>query len=423
MKPRGDVITRDRTELGPLLGLQPWPLAVVTASLYAVFFLAIIVWTLRVALDIYQRRSDAAMIELALALASQIDMVAHEGLVSDAQTRSPAYARLLGPLEQMQLAMHEVRGVYTKRIHPDGDMVYVLDTAQSAIPALRDRATTITRVGERVLMDTIEPGLVATVLAGKPWLDSESFVESGVRLRGIYVPLRGESGRVVGMLGLDFEEGELRNLSHRWARDLALPATGALIVVAGLLGALVLYLRRELAAVLAALREETVRDSLTGLFNRRHFTHSLQQHADLACRTGRSLGLLVMDVDRFKSINDALGHASGDRILAAIAETLGQSARSEDIACRIGGEEFALILPGTGAAQAAALFGRFAERVRRPIDEQGDRGLMLTVSAGVAALQPGEGADALLLRADRALYAAKRAGRDRCEVADEGTRK
>ena len=400
-----------------ILGLQPLPLAILVAALYVLVFLVVTLWTLRIALEGYQRRSDEAMVDLALAVASQIDMAGHETLLRDAQTGSPEYLRLLAPLEQMHLAMHDVRGVYTKRIGADGDMVYVLDTAQSSIESLRERATAVTRVGQRVPIETIEPGQVSTVLSGKPWLDAESFVEGGVRLRSVFVPLRGSGGDILGMLGIDFEEEGSRSVGRRWARDLALPGMGALGLVAGLLGLLVLVLRRELGSVLVALREESLRDGLTALFNRRQFGRSLAQHVDLATRTARPLGLMLLDVDHFKSINDALGHPGGDRVLVGIAEALAGGARSEDIACRIGGEEFALILPGTDAAQALIVYERIASRIRRPLDERGDIGLELSVSAGIATLLPGETAEGFMLRADRALYSAKRAGRDRIEVA------
>jgi diguanylate cyclase (GGDEF)-like protein len=85
--------------------------------------------------------------------------------------------------------------------------------------------------------------------------------------------------------------------------------------------------------------------------------------------------------------------------------------------CRIGGEEFALVLPGTDVLQARVLFDRIAGATRRPLNERGDIGLTLTVSAGIAALLASEDADGLMLRADRALYGAKRDGRDRCETA------
>ncbi len=387
------------------------------ALVYLALFVAFGAWTLSVGLDVYQRRTDSAMVDFALALASQVDMDAHERIREDSQTGSVEYTRLLAPLEKMHLGMHEVRGVYTKRIDDDGDMVYVLDTAQSRIPELRERATAVTRVGERVLMYTIEPELVATVLSGKPWVDAESFLEGNVLLRGIYVPLRAAGGKVVGMLGMDFEESELRAIAAQWGWGLVLPAVVSLGLVSGLLGALVWLLRNELGIILAALREETIRDSLTGMFNRRHFNHSLARHVELAQHTGRSISLVMIDVDKFKSINDTLGHASGDRVLMMVAEALAQCARSEDIACRIGGEEFALILPGTDQRQSQVLFSRVAGMIRRPLGQSGDVGLALSVSAGIASLIPGEDAEGLMLRADRALYGAKRSGRDCVELA------
>ncbi len=233
------------------------------ALVYLALFVAFGAWTLSVGLDVYQRRTDSAMVDFALALASQVDMDAHERIREDSQTGSVEYTRLLAPLEKMHLAMHEVRGVYTKRIDDDGDMVYVLDTAQSRIPELRERATAVTRVGERVLMYTIEPELVATVLSGKPWVDAESFLEGNVLLRGIYVPLRAAGGKVVGMLGMDFEESELRAIAAQWGWGLVLPAVVSLGLVSGLLGALVWLLRNELGIILAALREETIRGCIT----------------------------------------------------------------------------------------------------------------------------------------------------------------
>ncbi len=419
MRSRAETLLRDRAELGPFLGLPPRRLGVLVSVLYLGVFMAFTVSMLQSSLEAFQRRSDAHMVELALALASQVNMDAHERLASDGQTESEEYTRLMLPLEQMHLAMHEVSGVYTKRIGDDGDLVYVLDTAQSAIPSLRTRATSQTRVAQPVLMDTIEPGLVATVLSGTPWIDVESFIEGGVRLRGIYVPLRLADGSVAGMLGIDFADGELRDIARRWSRDLALPGVALLGLVALLLGGFVWMLRQQLGLILSALRDETARDALTGLLNRRHLDRALPVHVDLAHRTGRALSLLMVDVDRFKTINDALGDTGGDRVFVVIAAALQQCVRSEDIVCRIGGEEFALVLPGTDAVQAKVLFDRIAGVIRRPLDERGDIGLGLSVSAGIASLQPAEGADGLMTRADRALYEAKRDGRDRCEFAPE----
>ncbi len=411
--------TRDRAELGYFLGLQPRSLGLLVAALYLVVFFVVAGWIMARALALYQQRAETAVIELALVLASQIDVEAHERLQADAQTRSPDYMRQLAPLERMHLVTHEVRGVYTKRIAADGDMVYVLDTAQSNIATLRDRASAITRVGERVLMDTIEPDMVSALLAGEPWLDRQSFLEGGITLRGVYVPLRDHAGQVVGTLGMDFEEAEFAALTRRVFADLAVPAIGVLLVLSSLLGAAVWLLREHLGDFLDVLREETIRDPLTGLFNRRHFEQRLEHHVRSAIDTKRSLSLAILDVDRFKSINDALGHAGGDSVLIMIASALRQLTRSEDIVCRIGGEEFAVIMPGTDSAQALVVQSRVADAIRRPLDEHGGVGLELSVSIGIATLDPEhELATDLMGRADRALYRAKRAGRDRCELAE-----
>ena len=410
---------RDRAELGDFLGLQPRALGLLVAGLYLTVFLLVTGWIVVRTLEFYQQRAETAVIDLALLLASQVDVDAHERLQEDGQTRSADYMRQLAPLERMHLVMHEVRGVYTKRIAVDGDMVYVLDTAQSDNPVLRDRASAITRVGERVLMDTIESGMVAAIFAGEPWLDRESFVEGGMTLRGVFVPLRDRAGQVVGMLGMDFEEAELAALARRVTTGIALPAAGGLTMFSCLLGCVVWLLRKRLGEVLDTLREETIRDPLTGLFNRRHFEQRLDHHVRSAIDTGRSLSLAILDVDRFQSINDALGHAGGDRVLIMVAAALQRRTRSDDIVCRIGGEEFAVIMPGTDSAQALILQARIATEIRRPLDNHGGVGLELSVSTGIATLdRESEAADGLMMRADRALYRAKHVGRDCCELAE-----
>ncbi|MGY1700321.1 diguanylate cyclase [Geodermatophilus sp. SYSU D00766] len=168
----------------------------------------------------------------------------------------------------------------------------------------------------------------------------------------------------------------------------------------------------------AELAEEAVRDPLTGLHNRRHLDRALG--ADLASRprTGR-LSVLLVDVDHFKSVNDRLGHAAGDRVLTAVARTLAGAVREGDTAARLGGEEFVLVLPGAGREQALER----AEQVRRAIAGQRQaldgEDVGVTVSIGVAVC-PADGASAaaLLEAADRALYTAKATGRDRVVTAD-----
>jgi diguanylate cyclase (GGDEF)-like protein len=191
--------------------------------------------------------------------------------------------------------------------------------------------------------------------------------------------------------------------------------------------------RRQLAATVAehialavanlnlreALRLQAVRDPLTGLYNRRYMQEFLDREFHSARRKHRPLAVMMLDLDHFKRYNDNFGHSAGDRALAAVGETLLRCARAEDVACRYGGEEFALILPECSLLQATAR----AEEIRRRLKEchaQSDHQATdaLTVSIGVAAFdETTDRVDLLLKFADDALYEAKRAGRDRVVAA------
>jgi diguanylate cyclase (GGDEF)-like protein/PAS domain S-box-containing protein len=175
----------------------------------------------------------------------------------------------------------------------------------------------------------------------------------------------------------------------------------------------------EIEALNRALREQAVRDPLTGLHNRRYFDETIAREVASSSRAGEPLALLAVDIDHFKAVNDDHGHAVGDRVLTAIAAVLGARVRASDLACRFGGEEFVVVLPGAGLPTAT----RRAEALRREcaaarVDSGRGAPVRVTVSIGVAAARPGEPIDETLARADQALYAAKGAGRD-CVVAAE----
>ena len=171
----------------------------------------------------------------------------------------------------------------------------------------------------------------------------------------------------------------------------------------------------ETVRLQAAVRALTVTDELTGLFNRRFFEQELRREADRARRFGRSVALVMIDVDHFKGYNDRFGHRAGDDALRGVAACLvGAAARRVDAVTRYGGEEFAVLLSETDAEGARFV----AERIREVVAESQEFLSPLTVSAGVAALC-GDAAEAesLVVQADEALYAAKREGRNRVRVA------
>jgi len=166
---------------------------------------------------------------------------------------------------------------------------------------------------------------------------------------------------------------------------------------------------------------QAMRDPLTELYNRRQLEEGLHREVLRARRTGAQVGVMAIDVDHFKRVNDTLGHEAGDIALRGIAAELASCVREEDIACRAGGEEFVIILPGTGEA---ALRSR-AEAVRSTIEEAripaGDGTLKLTVSIGLASFPSyGDSGPAVLRAADVALYKAKAAGRNRVVILTPG---
>ncbi|MEO6623377.1 MAG: sensor domain-containing diguanylate cyclase [Burkholderiaceae bacterium] len=152
----------------------------------------------------------------------------------------------------------------------------------------------------------------------------------------------------------------------------------------------------------------TTTDSLTGVNNRRAFEHSLAQELLLVKRRSTPLSLVIVDVDHFKLINDTYGHAAGDVVLQTIATLLIKSARNVDMVARIGGEEFAVVLPNTDGTSAMMV----AERMRAAVADEAWPNAPLTISLGIATLLNLETASSLFVRADKAMYVAKESGRN-----------
>jgi diguanylate cyclase (GGDEF)-like protein/PAS domain S-box-containing protein len=170
----------------------------------------------------------------------------------------------------------------------------------------------------------------------------------------------------------------------------------------------------EIEKLQEELREQAVRDPLTGLYNRRYLDETLVREISRIEREQSTLSIIIADIDHFKSINDTYGHQVGDQFLVIIAGLMKRYARSSDIVCRYGGEEFLLILPGANLVSA----GVRAEEIRQKCLELGvpheGQTLSVSMSFGVATYpQHGQAAEEIIIKADKAMYSSKQAGRNR----------
>lgn len=165
-------------------------------------------------------------------------------------------------------------------------------------------------------------------------------------------------------------------------------------------------------------KELAVTDSLTGLYNRRYFTAQVDLELEGANRLGQKLTLMMLDVDNFKSFNDRYGHQEGDRVLACLGKIMLACVRDKDVACRYGGEEFAIILPGGQNSTAVEIYERINKELQAyRFGTDGQMAGRITMSIGVAEHLPGEPAESLVRRADQALYEAKARGRNQIIIA------
>jgi diguanylate cyclase (GGDEF)-like protein len=167
------------------------------------------------------------------------------------------------------------------------------------------------------------------------------------------------------------------------------------------------------------LRHQSIRDSLTGLFNRRYMEETLERELHRGKRKGAPVGIIMLDLDHFKMFNDTFGHLAGDALLRAVGEFLQARVRGEDIVCRHGGEEFAVILPEASLESTRQRAEHLRDGVKiLEVQHRGQSLGTITLSAGVAAFPDhGATAEVVLREADAALYRAKADGRDRVVVA------
>ena len=254
--------------------------------------------------------------------------------------------------------------------------------------------------------------------------ESAFFVFMGVTLAAGAVTLH--AYHVVGS-GIQELSPALLYASFQYLRKL-LFATGVLLVTGVFFGMFFIYplIRkqvsehgklRQMTASLSArsqtLEQAALTDALTGIQNRRYFDDALQEYLEEFGRIEKPVGLMILDLDHFKQINDTHGHHIGDEVLKAVAKCLKDLTRYHDVVARLGGEEFAVVAPNMDRE----LLIKLAERIRRGIAGlaimSDNAGLKITTSVGLAVWDRNETADKFFARADGMLYEAKRLGRNR----------
>lgn len=213
-----------------------------------------------------------------------------------------------------------------------------------------------------------------------------------------------------GLLPLAGVQGSAQPLEAGGAMQVALALVLVLMAMAMHLAMAAMLMLR----MIGKLRHLSQHDTLTGLLNRRAFGQRLQAERERQLRQPAPLALLALDLDHFKQVNDRWGHAAGDAVLVAAARLLGEEARSVDVVARMGGEEFAILMPGADLDGANRLAERVLEAFRALHVPHDGQDLQVTASIGAAmSADPREDDEELFRRADRALYLAKTGGRDR----------
>ena len=236
-----------------------------------------------------------------------------------------------------------------------------------------------------------------------------------------------------GMHPHTIESSLVVTVKPRWYETLASRIAAVLLLIAlvmVLIHLRTVFLRRQAEQLQRQINEHTLHlraanqrldelantDGLTGVFNRRRFLELARE--ERARAFGRSVCMALFDLDRFKLINDTYGHLAGDAVIRSAIDVIKQHCRQADLVGRYGGEEFVLCLPDTSVPQAREITERICVAIDENVISHGSHAIRVTVSIGIAALRPGDSIEQWLSRADKALYEAKRNGRNRCAVAD-----
>ena len=332
---------------------------------------------------------NARMDELGRELAGALERAEEEG------RRSRIFGELAGSIDLDEVLSRTLEAAGALR---DADAALViLPDAQGGKPLVATLGLSVEEAERHAITGPPDGRLARSITMSYtyPELEGADGGDGDVINAGLAVPLPGEAG-TLGYLtiftrrrGHEFSEEDVRELE-----TLALRAGPAI----------------DNARRFREARQLADLDALTGLHNRRYFHETLARECARAHRYERKLALIVFDLDDFKEINDRIGHLAGDTVLAEAAERVRSVVRTADIACRVGGDEFAVILPESSLDDADQLYRRIQNAISsRPLGQGGN----LYLSAGVAELRAEDDPVSFFQRADDALYRAKEAGKGR----------
>jgi diguanylate cyclase (GGDEF)-like protein len=338
-------------------------------------------------------RDDEQTALEALAAGAQ-DFVAKRDLTSTLLVRSLRYAQERAQVDEAL----RVSARWTEAL---------LDGLEAATCAVDERGTVLAvnaalRAGETASLLPVSVGGSLTAA----WQGSGASRSSAVLLTGLEEVLSGRAARF---------EHECEAADGRWwsVRTTPLPGGAGAVVMQVDVTAMKLAQHQLSAAAL--------HDPLTGLPNRALLRDRLSQCVETARRHGRVVAVVFLDLDRFKQVNDTLGHATGDAVLVAVAERLASCARASDTVARVSGDEYVVVCVAEEEEQAKALAQRLVDEVNKDLDVDGRR-LSVTVSAGLAIARPGDALDDVVQVADEAMYAAKAKGGAALVVASDEMR-
>lgn len=335
---------------------------------------------------------NARMDELGQELALALERAEEEG------RRSQIFGELAGSIDLDEVLTRALEAAGSLR-GADAALVMLPDPGEGK-PIVATIGLSLEEAERHAITGPPDGRIARSITMSYTYPNGESEVGDGVLHAGLAVPMLVEGG-AVGYLtiftrepGREFDEDDVRELEV-----LAVRAGPAI----------------ENARQFREARQLADLDALTGLHNRRFFHDTLAREVARAHRYDRRLALVVFDLDDFKAVNDKIGHLAGDSVLAEAAERMRGVVRSADIACRVGGDEFAVILPESTLDDADQLYRRVQQAVAsRPIGQAG----RLHLSAGVADLRPQDDPVTFFQRADEALYRAKEAGKGRVVTAN-----